>query len=198
MTPANFPGMFVSESEGWNEINRIHPGVLKMLLAVVLPMSLLPPLMYAYATMFHPGQIFPAMEPAPGGGELLLVGGGFFLAEIAMVFLMADLIRQIAASHETSVGFENTFALAAIAPAPLWLASLMMFVPSVWLCSVTLAVAWVGSVALIRHGVRPLLHVADRDRARDIANSITVAGVVGWTGLMLLMVLLVSAIVGWR
>ena len=35
-----------------------------------------------------------------------------------MVFLMADLIRQIAASHETSVGFENTFALAAIALRP--------------------------------------------------------------------------------
>lgn len=198
MTPANLPGMFVSESEGWNEINRIHPGVTKMLLAVVVPLSLLPPLMYAYANMFHPGQIFPAMEPPLSGGEALLVGGGFFIAELVMVFLMADMIRQIAASHRVIAGFENTFALAAVAPAPLWLASLMMFVPSVWLSVIALAVAWVGSVALIRHGVRPLLHVADRDQARDIASGITIAGVVGWIGLMVVMALMVSAIIGWR
>ena len=198
MTPANLPGMFVSESEGWSEINRIHPGVMKMLLAVVVPLSLLPPLMYAYANMLHPGQIFPAMEPPLGGGEAMLVGGGFFIAELVMVFLMADMIRQIAASHGVIAGFENSFALAAVAPAPLWLASLMMFVPSVWMCSIALVVAWVGSVALIRHGVRPLLHVVDQDQARDIASSITIAGVVGWIGLMVLMALMVSAILGWR
>ena len=128
----------------------------------------------------------------------MLVGGGFFIAELVMVFLMADMIRQIAASHRVIAGFENSFALAAVAPAPLWLASLMMFVPSVWLSVIALAVAWVGSVALIRHGVRPLLHVADRDQARDIASGITIAGVVGWIGLMVVMALMVSAIIGWR
>lgn len=198
MTPASLPRMLVSESEGWNEINRIHPGVMKMLLAVVVPLSLLPPLMYAYATLFYPGQIFPALEPALSGGETFLVGGAFFVAELLMVFLMADLIRQIAASHDAQSGFENTFALAAIAPVPLWLASLALFVPSLWFSVIAVAAAWVASVALIRHGVRPLLHVADGDKVRDVANSVTMAGVAGWVGLMVLMALIISAIIGWR
>lgn len=198
MTLTDLPRMFISEREGWRDIQRMHPGVAKMLLAVVGPFSLLPPLMYAYANMAHPGAVFPLLEPAMSGGEAMLVGGIFFLVEIAMVYMMADLIRQIANGMSADPDYAQCFSLAAIAPVPLWLASLMLFIPSLWFNVAMVAVAWFGSAALIRHGVGALLEVDDPDAAHHIANRITFAGVIAWLALMVMLALIVSIILGWR
>ena len=198
MTLIDLPRMFVSESRGWRDIDRLHPGVGKMLLAVVAPLSLLPPLMYAYANMAHPGAVFPLMEPAMSTGEAMVVGGIFFLVEVAMVFMMADVIRQIARWMSVYPDFDEAFALAAIAPIPLWLTSLMLFVPNLWFNAGMLALAWLGSAALIRHGVRTLLHISDTEQAHHIANRVTFSGVAAWIALMVLMSLIVSVVLGWR
>lgn len=198
MTLTDLPRMLVSETRGWRDIEQMHPSVAKMLLAVVVPLSLLPPLMYAFANMRYPGAIFPLLEPALGSGEAMVVGGIFFLVEVAMVFMMADLIRQIATAHAASPSYAQTFALAAIAPVPLWLTSLVLFVPSLWFNVAVLALAWVGTLALIRHGVKPLLQVSDAEQAHRIANRITVAGISAWIGLMMIMALIVSMVLGWR
>ena len=198
MTLTDLPRMLVSEADGWRDVERLHPGVSKMLLAVVMPLSLLPPLMYAYANMAHPGQVFPLLEPPLGLTEAWVVGSVFFVVEVAMVFMMADLIRQITQSMAARPGFAQSFSLAAIAPVPLWLASLALLVPSLWFNLAVGALAWVGTVALIRHGVAPLLHVADHDQAHRVANRITLVGMAAWIGLVMMMALIVSAILGWR
>ncbi|MBT0962162.1 Yip1 family protein [Denitromonas iodatirespirans] len=198
MTLADLPRMLVSESRGWHDIERMHPSVTKMLLAVVIPLSLLPPLMYAFANMTYPGAVFPLLEPALGTGEAMVVGGIFFVVEVAMVFMMADLIRQIAAAHSASPSYAQTFALAAIAPVPLWLTALVLFVPSLWFNVVVLALAWVATLALIRHGVKPLLQISDGELAHRIANRITLVGIGAWIGLMMMMALIVSIVLGWR
>jgi predicted DNA repair protein MutK len=112
--------------------------------------------------------------------------------------MMADLIRQIAGARSVDPDYAQCFTMAAIAPVPLWLASLVAFVPSLWFNVGMLAVAWVGSVAMIRHGVGTLLEVADADAAHHIANRVTFAGVVAWLALMIMMALVVSIILGWR
>ncbi len=197
MTLTDLPRMLISESDGWRDIKKMHPSVAKMLLAIV-PLSLLPPLMYAYANMAAPGAVFPRMEPALVMSEAFLIGGIFFIVEIAMVFMMADIIRQIANAASVQPAFEQAFTLAAIAPVPLWLTSLMLFVPSLWFNVAMLALAWVGTAALIRHGVRTLLEVDDGELAHHIANRITFAGVAGWVALMVMMALVSSMILGWR
>ncbi|QID16278.1 YIP1 family protein [Nitrogeniibacter mangrovi] len=198
MTLTDLPRMLFSETEGWRDIQRMHPGVTKMLLAVVGPLSLLPPLMYAYANMAHPGAIFPRLEPALSTNEALLVGGIFFLVEVAMVFMMADLIRQFANAKSLQPDYAQCFALAAIAPVPLWLTSVMLFIPSLWFNVIMLAAAWIGTAALIRHGVRSLLEVDDGELAHRIGNRITFAGVIAWLALMIMMALVVSIMLGWR
>lgn len=198
MTLADLPRMLVSERRGWQDIEQMHPTVGRMLLAVVGPLSLLPPLMYAYGNMMHPGAVFPIMTPALSMGEAMVVGGLFFIAEIAMVFMMADLIRQIARQGSVQAHYAQTFTLAAIAPVPLWLASLALFVPSLWFNILAAGAAWIGTVALIRHGVKPLLQVEDADQAHGMASRITGIGVFAWIVLMMVMALISSVILGWR
>ena len=198
MTLTDLPKMLISETHGWRDIDQMHPSVTRLLLAVAGPLSLLPPLMYFYASTAHPGAIFPMLAPALGMGEAFVVGGVFFLVELAMVFMMADVIRQIARTMETKHTYAQCFSLAAIAPVPLWLTSMMLFIPSMAFNVLMLAIAWIGTAALIRHGVRTLLHVADESAAHRMSNRITFAGVAAWIGLMVVMSLVLSMVLGWR
>lgn len=196
MSIASLPKMFVSETEGWSDVVKIHPSVYKLFWFLVVPLSALPPLMYAYAGLSQPGAVFPATEPPMTGGEAALVGGAFFLIELATVAFMATVIRQMSGDHGFPTPYENAYALAAIAPVPLWLSSLALLVPSLWINVAVVALAWVGSVALIRHGVRPLLGVNDAGESHAMANRVTMAGVAAWIALMVVLALLMSAFLG--
>ncbi len=186
MSFATFPKMLVSETEGWSDVARVHPSVSKLFMTLVVPLSLVPPVLYAFAELAHPGAIFPSMEPALMAREAFWVGGLFFLAELAAVAFMANVIQQIARSHQCDTNYASAYALAAIAPVPLWMASLALAIPSLW------------AALLIRHGVRPLLAVHDPELAHRLANRITFVGVMAWVGMMVVMALLLSVVLGWR
>jgi hypothetical protein len=115
-----------------------------------------------------------------------------------MVALMAGYIRELALSWAVPLTYADAYSLAAIAPTPLWISALALFVPSLWFNVLAVAVAWVGCVLLIRHGIRPLFHVADERQVRRLANGITVAGVGVWIGLVLLLALTLGILMGWR
>ncbi|MBL8438476.1 MAG: DUF1282 family protein [Zoogloeaceae bacterium] len=198
MSFATFPKMLVSETEGWSDVARVHPSVSKLFMTLVVPLSLVPPVLYAFAELAHPGAIFPSMEPALMAREAFWVGGLFFLAELAAVAFMANVIQQIARSHQCDTDYASAYALAAIAPVPLWMASLALAIPSLWANVAVVAVAWWGTALLIRHGVRPLLAVHDPELAHRLANRITFVGVMAWVGMMVVMALLLSVVLGWR
>lgn len=197
MSPASFPRMLISEREGWSDIARIHPSVQKLFRSLVVPLSLVPPLMYAFAQLAYPGQIFAISRPEPSAGSLLVNGIVFFGIELAMVSFMAMAIRNIASGQGFQVPYENAYALAAIAPVPLWLAALALFIPSLGINIAILALAWVGSVALIRHGVHPLLGIEDPTKARYAANLITLSGVVAWFSLLIVAAGILSFLLVW-
>lgn len=198
MTLSNLPRMFVSEQEGWSEMVRMHPSVKNLLLYVVGPMSLLPALMYAFAELAYPGAIFPKLAPSLSMGEAVVVGSAFFLAEVLMVALMAVFIQQMGEAVGMVPPYENAFALAAIAPIPLWLSSLALFVPSLWVNVLVVAMAWVGSVALIRHGVRPLIGLQDEGAAHKMAHMVTFIGILAWVALMVMLAFFLSVVLGLR
>jgi hypothetical protein len=75
---------------------------------------------------------------------------------------------------------------------------LALLVPSLWFNVAVVVVAWIATVALIRHGVRPILRVRDEALARKLAEEITAAGVFMWVGLLLVMALLLGLLVGLR
>lgn len=197
MSFAQFPAMLVSETEGWSDIDRSHPASRKLLLTLAAPMSLVPPLMYAYAEMAHPGAVFPLSVPAMSGLHLFVTGIVLFAVQLAMVSFMAMTIQRMAMGQDHDPGYESAYALAAIAPVPLWLSSLALFVPSLGFNIAVVAVAWVASAALIRHGVRPLLHVTDAQKAHYIANMVTMAGVAAWIGLMIVSAGVLSILLSW-
>lgn len=197
MSFSDFPAMLVSETSGWSEIVRRHPAARRMLLCLVMPLSVLPPLMYAYAEIVHPGAVFPLSVPALTGSHLLVNGIVFFAVEVAMVSFMAMLIQRMALAQDHDPGYENAYALAAIAPVPLWLSSLALFAPSLAFNVTVVALAWFASFALIRHGVRPLLRVTDERKAHYIADTVTMAGVAAWIGLMILSAGILSVLLGW-
>lgn len=189
--------MLVSEREGWSDIARIHPSVRKLFLSLVVPMSLVPPIMYVFAQVVYPGEIFAPSLPEPGLGSLLINGIVFFGVELAMVSFMAMVIRQIAEGQGHRVPDENAYALAAIAPVPLWLSAFALFIPSLGFNMFMLGLAWVGSVALIRHGVRPLLGIEDTTKIRYVANLITVSGVAAWFSLLIVAAGILSFLLVW-
>lgn len=197
MLMSQFPHMLVSEKTGWDEVDRSHLSHRWYMQSLVLPMSLLPPVLYAYAERMHPGAVFPLSVPALTSLQLLVSGVVLYAAQVAMVSYMAMLIRRLALSRDHDPGYDGAYALAAIAPVPLWLSSLALLVPSLGVNVFVVALAWVGSVALLRHGVRPLLHIADANTAHYVANMATMAGVAAWIGLVVVANMVLSIALGW-
>lgn len=197
MDTHNLPRMFFSYTDGWQDIVRMHPDV-KRMMAYVVPMSMIPPAMLLYAMLVTPGAVLPAMVPQVTMGEALMVAGAFFIAEIAMVALMASIIQQMGDVVDTSPEYDEAFTLAAIAPTPLWLAPLALFVPSVWFNVAVFSLAWIGSAALIFHGVKPLFRLDTESRARTMGWFVLLAGVMAWLALIVMIEIALSMIIGFR
>ncbi len=198
MTLTSLPKMVLSESDGWPEVSRIHPTATQLFAFLVAPMSLIPPLMYAYAQLVHPGAVFTPVEPPLRVEELAVIGAVFFAIEIANVALMASYIQQLGGIADVHPDYPAAYTLAAIAPVPLWLSALCLFVPNVWFDALTVIAAWSCSAALIRNGVRPLFRVADEHKALQLANAVTAAGVAVWIGMLLLFMMMLGILFGWR
>lgn len=192
----HIPGMLVSEKTGWDEIDKSNYSARWFFRSLVMPLSLLPPAMYAYAELAHPGVIFPLSMPALTVTQLLVIGIVFFGMQLLMVAYMAMLIERMAQARDHDPGYDGAYALAAIAPVPLWLSSLALLVPSQGFVIAVGIVAWVAALALIRHGARPLLHVDDEKTARYIANMVSMAGIAAGIGLLLVSGMILSMLLG--
>ncbi|RLJ64665.1 Yip1 family protein [Sulfurisoma sediminicola] len=198
MQLSDFPDMIVSEASGWGEVDRAHRPYRWYLTRLVLPLCLLPSLLYVYAELAHPGAVLPLTTPALTGAQLFGSGLVLYIAQVAMVAYMAMLIQRTALARDHDPGFDGAYALAAIAPLPLWLGSLALAVPSLPFNMAVLVVALGSSIALIRHGVRPLLHIDDDRTAHFVADMVTMAGMAAWIVLLMMSGLVLSMLFGLR
>ena len=53
-----------------------------------------------------------------------------------------------------------------------------------------------ASILLIRHGVRPLLHIGDEKTAHYVANMVTGVGIVAWVALLMVSAMVLSVLLG--
>ncbi len=196
MSITHFPGMLISEKTGWDEIDHSHFSARWFLKSLVLPMSLLPPVLYSYAERVHPGVIFPLSVPALTSMQLAVIGLVFYGAQVLMVGYMAMLIQRMAIGRDHDPGYDSAYTLAAIAPVPLWLSSLALLVPSLGFTLAVGALAWIAAIALIRHGVRPLLHIRDEKTAHYVANMVMLSGIGAWIGLLVVSAMILSIFFG--
>ena len=166
--------------EGWNTFTSSHMSVLKMCLFYAVPFSLLPPVMIHYAGITFGGRSLPMLSEM----QLDTVGLVFFLAELAMTFVIAYVIQRMGAIVEMETAFEDAYKLAVVVPTPLWLAPLFLFIPSVILNVTVGAMALILSGILIFYGVPPILKVEEKGHAMLLSGSILAAGMVAWAAMM--------------
>ncbi len=174
--------LFIASGEGWGEIARTRPSQSRLFFLLVVPFSLIPPLMLEYAARHIGAVLFPQASLQAWGIAALF----FLLAELATVPLMAWAIRSVADSKGIDCDDHQAFTLAAIAPIPLWLSSVALLSDQIALIVAMIVLGLAGSVVLIFRGVSSILKVEEGLIAFDIAYVVTALGLIAWALLVML------------
>jgi hypothetical protein len=172
----------MSPEYGWPELARERPSLAKVFALLVLPLSLLPPIMLYYAGTHHP-EIFPGEAGTKDWARIALV---FFLAELGTLAMMGWLVRQLAETSGLAIDYHDAYLLASIAPVPMWLSALGLLVPSLAF-NVVVALAATGvSCALVHRGIEGLGRTREDVTAASITQIVIGAGLVAWALLLVL------------
>ena len=180
MNVLQMPRMIFSFSEGWDDLIRIHPSIARLFAWVVFPLSLLPPAMIYYAGGSYGDVFVPGISPE----QWHLAAGVFFIAQLLTVPVMAGLVHLVSRLNNAPTNYHACFTLAAIAPIPMWLSSLSLFVPSLWVGLVVGGLGLLCSVPLIYRGVVALFSMTEEIKAQQMASVIVAAGLFMWLVLM--------------
>lgn len=175
---------------GWDYLAHHHLPVIRMYLMYALPLSIIAPLMMYYAGMNYTDNFLPTLTRA----QLQTISVVFFLVETAMVFAVAGIIQQLGNVIDVHPSYEDAFKLATIAPTPLWLMPLFLFIPSVVVNLTALGLALLAAGALIYYGVPNILKVEEKGHAALLSGTIFAAGLVAWAAMMYLTLLTWSVV----
>ncbi len=180
MSPSQMSKMVLSFHEGWDELIRIHPSVARIFAMLVLPLSILPAAMIYYAGG-HSGDIFSAgVSPR----QWHIAAAIFFVAELLTVPAMAWIMHLACRANDVPAGYHECFTLAAIAPVPMWISSLVLFVPNLAVCVLVGAIGLLCSLAITYRGMYALFRVREDLLAMQMATVVTGAGLLAWLVLM--------------
>lgn len=182
MSLLTFAKLPMSADHGWPELALRRPSLLKVFLLLVLPLSLLPPLMLHYAGTHYPEAFIP---PAPGRNWAAVVTV-FFLAELASFVGMGWLIKKVGESNGLAIDYHDAYLLAGIAPVPLWLSSLGLLVPDLATNVVLSLVAMGLSCALLYNGLQALGRRREGVVAAGLVQIVIGAGLMAWALLLAL------------
>lgn len=174
--------LFASSPEGWDELARPRPSALRLFVLLVLPFSLIPPLMLEFAGRSYGTVMFPHTVAHAWSIAALF----FLFAELITVPLMAWGIKTVANSKGVITDYHDAFMLAAVAPIPLWLSSLALVSDQPGVVIGVVALGLMASVVLIYRGVQRILKVTEELVAFDIANIVTALGLIAWVSLVML------------
>lgn len=167
--------------KGWDEIEADAPPVLGLFLKLVIPLSLLPAFMLWWAGTQHGDALVPGYGAKPWGQIAVL----FFVTELVTVALMGWLTLAIAKTKGVALAPRNAYLIAGIAPIPLWLSSLSLLVPHLWVAMVVSGVALVLSFNLVYRGVQALCHITDEVVDMEMTHAIMAVGLIAWALLLL-------------
>lgn len=181
MSLMSIPKMVVSSREGWSELERFHPAIFKVFALLVLPLSLLPPAMLYYAGNEYGDSFIAGFGAKPWD----VVASVFFCGEMATFFFMGWFIKSVAQSERSKIDMHDAYMVAAIAPVPMWLSALGLFVPSLAFNAVVSLVALGMSCGLIYHGIYALCHMEEEVTAAGVTHVVMASGLIAW---MLLLV----------
>lgn len=174
--------MLYSSDAVWEDID---PSVIRTLLYVVLPLSLLPPVMILHAG-FEYGDAFFAKA-----NEVVWLASAavFFVAELVTVMLMAWAIKNIAATRGIQTDYKNTLAVTSFSAVPMWLSAFALFVPNPLFVIGVLLVGLTIAIVLSYLGTKNLLHMHNDLEVAEITHTTISLGVFAWVFLVALTVI---------
>lgn len=167
----------------WETLRRHRPSLSGLILGLVVPLSLIPPLMLYYAGT-HYGDDFLA---GFGDKQWRFITTIFFLAELLTFAAMGWLIHEIANIGRHRIRFHDAYRLAALAPVPLWLSALALVIPSLVVNVAVALAALAMSCGIVYHGLQGLSHIHEDVEAMYVTYTIMAIGVMAW-GVLITMV----------
>ncbi|TFH87686.1 DUF1282 domain-containing protein [Billgrantia azerbaijanica] len=166
---------------GWKELQQRQISIPTLAWLVVLPMSLLPPVLLYYAGTHYGDAFVVGFSERPWRYITTIL----FLAELLTFFVMGWLIHAVVNTEGMSISYHDAYLLAALAPLPLWSSAILLLIPSLLLNALAVLTALGISCSLIYHGLQGLCHRGDNDVvAMSVTYTVMAAGVLAWGVLM--------------
>lgn len=185
-----------------------HIPTASMFMLYVLPLSAIAPLMFYYAGTHYNILLISTLSTT----QLTFICSVFFVAELAMTFILAEFIqwmgnatfRIVHTQYEmlyyptpdvTSEGrllqrrkvdFRDAYTLAAIAPTPLWLVSLALFIPNFSVVTTFGAIALSLSIYILYAATPTILKIDGKGEGILMGWVSLTIGMVGWAVMMYL------------
>lgn len=219
MNPVILSRLFATHSGGWKYFARSHLSVATLFFFYVLPMSIIPALMLYYAGTTYRENLLPALTLSASQMQSLSVV--FFLVELAMVFVVAWAVQWMAnaafkvlhgrqallkypAEEPTpavpeevrKVEYHEAFTLAAVAPTPLWLGSLCLFIPSFMVDLTIGTLGLIGAAAIIYYAAPAIFKIEEKGEGILMGYLLIIPGMIAWAAMMYLTLLVWSGITG--
>ncbi|MDX9951587.1 MAG: YIP1 family protein, partial [Methylophilaceae bacterium] len=107
-----------------------------------------------------------------------------FLVQLAVVPVMATIVRQLAEIADSHPSYKQAFTLAAVAPTPLWMAPVFLIVPDMLVNMAVTTLAMMASAGFIYYGIPTVFKIKEQGHVYLLFGAILVAGVVAWGFLM--------------
>lgn len=163
-----------------------RPGIMQVLLAYVVPLSLITPIMLSIVVRQHE-KLFIDILP---GDRLYILGLILFAAQVASVPIMAAIVKHTASMVDIRPSFTDAFLIMAISVTPLYVVSVFYLVPSLAFNIFMHGIAALASSALVYLGIK---HVFDLQRrgARIMLSMVVIAAASVGFGILLVGALLI-------
>lgn len=176
MNLLNLSKMPFSFHGGWDTVSTVHPSTLRTFFLLILPFSLIPPAALLYAGSHHASMFWVSAPYA----RWVAVALAFFIMELLTVPLMGWLIKKMAADHQFSVDFKDSFLLAAITAVPMWLSSLGLLSGEIWIAIASVGLGLLIAASVLYHGTCAILKMEETVEAQAMSYEIFSFGGVIW------------------
>jgi len=174
--------LFFTPTNGWRDLLDSGPSIPRLFLMHVVPLACVPTLMIVYAGRSADNFLLIDMLSTQ---KLMYVGTVFFLVQLISVPVMASIIRQLGEVAEINPSYRSAFILASVAPTPLWLSAVSLFIPSFLALILFGTLAMMASAGLIFYGIPEIFDVREKENAVMYFGGIMVAGMIALVFLML-------------
>jgi Yip1 domain len=183
VNPITLFRLFFSPTKGWLELVASKPSIHRLYLLHVIPFAVLPPLMIYLSGKQHGDALFDLIHLIPAN-KLFIVAVSFFVVQLVVVPAMASIVRELSEVAEIYPSYKQAFILAAVAPTPLWLSPIFLFIPDIFINIAVTCIAMMASSGFIYYGIPVIFGIKEKGHALLLFGAILMAGVIAWGFLM--------------